>query len=1525
MSVEIYKSALLTAEATEFYLSDLFNDANLQGYWRLESDGTDSSSNGYTLTGTAPTFTTGKFGNGGDFESGSSQYLSIADASCPNLEISGSRTVSLWFKPESISLQVLFAKVAGTAGMQIFFDTTYVQFYVDGLTTNEFVNYTQGLIAGNWYHIVGRYDSVAGELSIFINGNKTTVSASGSSTDSNGVFYIGRNDAGNYADGIIDDVAILDRALTDAEVISLYGSGLRAYYRLEADGSDELGNYDLQESNNSTKLLVHFNGADAATAYKAEISNQTLTFAGNAQLDTAQYKFGVSSLLLDGTGDWVTVPDSADWDLGLTWTIDTWVRFSDITHLQGICGQWEDTNNFMFFSWHTNGNLYFIRFVGGIEQTPNVTTWSPSQDTWYHVALVCNAGVVDFYIDGVKKTKTVSNDLTSYPTLSAPFAIGVGGDGSGSTSYMFKGWIDEFRLVKGEAKWTSNFTPPTSEYTFNETTLSFDTGEFSNAVDFGSANSTDFLSIENDLGLGRHPQTISMWVKCNAEIASGEWVFYSSNDGANDDGLEIGYQYNSGTLRVYAGYAKNGVSFPDVMYYEVELGTANWHHIVATWDGAAITELWVDGVSRDTGAPTIGSGSCGIGDVVCIGKRGHNDYGYPSVKIDDISIWDRVLLDAEIAWIYNNTAYKEDLGTGVFNLSGVNADFQTNFNAELGTGSFSLTGINADFTVQQREVVILVNSVDISDEVLFDTLHVRNNLYSDPDTANFEIIRSSSKSYNPQAGDEIEIQDTGLTIFKGLLISIEKRMKGFQESYFLEFKDWNEELANIIIDSEYNNETVEAIIEDIFTDANLSSYDGTTHVSDTTNIARVVFDNISVSSALDRLAQLSNKNWYVSPDKEIYFFSDSVISAPFDINDTNGNAIFSSVEVSEDYTQLRNDVTVKGKGVAAVNVTDATSISSYGLRQYFEIDNDVTATNEATQKANAILSAYKDPIKIISFQTKKNGLFSGQQIDIVSAIRGINETVNIETVNFKAESETRFVYEVKATTRRLGKIEDLFKQAADNPDITPALGDQGVLQNIEFTAIDDETIQWSSGSIRTSDGTVYSIDANASETLTADHVIYFDPATSTTELQISTTFSDGIGGGKIPLCYATKSAIATKGASIFPVSFGQKIQLDGSVHITDRSVIADNIAANSITANEIAANTITANEIAASTITADRMSVSTLSAITAYMGTLNLVNTTTGSNLRLDATNRRIAWIYGTDTVAYAYADSSGDLRIDADNSIYLSATGAGDFIYLEANDIYYTSNAMYFTCSSDWYINAADTVIINYNKQDSGDQFYIDEDSGNVLTLTTGKDAYFADDVHVGGDLSKGGGSFRIDHPLKPETHFLFHSFVEAPERLNIYKGRGLTVNGKFTIELPDYFEALNTNIEYNLTPIGINANLWVSKEYQNNKVEVASNVDCEFSWIIYGVRKDPYALAKPMEVEVEKNIKGYLYPELYGETQNLNDKIRSENIRRKLRGEELLPMHNKKGFIKPKLRSKIDDDALKILDDEVKDKLIK
>jgi hypothetical protein len=163
----------------------------------------------------------------------------------------------------------------------------------------------------------------------------------------------------------------------------------------------------------------------------------------------------------------------------------------------------------------------------------------------------------------------------------------------------------------------------------------------------------------------------------------------------------------------------------------------------------------------------------------------------------------------------------------------------------------------------------------------------------------------------------------------------------------------------------------------------------------------------------------------------------------------------------------------------------------------------------------------------------------------------------------------------------------------------------------------------------------------------------------------------------------------------------------------------------------------------------------------------------------------------------------------------------------------------------------------------------------GNMIEMTTnGGSPYFLvegnGDVNISGTLTKGGGSFKIDHPLDPANKYLYHSFVESPDMMNIYNGViVLDKRGKAVVQLPDYFEALNQDFRYQLTAIGApGPNLYVAGEIKGNKFVIAGGKPgAKVSWQVTGIRHDAYAEAHRIKVEEDKGDKRgtYIHPELF------------------------------------------------------------
>jgi len=148
----------------------------------------------------------------------------------------------------------------------------------------------------------------------------------------------------------------------------------------------------------------------------------------------------------------------------------------------------------------------------------------------------------------------------------------------------------------------------------------------------------------------------------------------------------------------------------------------------------------------------------------------------------------------------------------------------------------------------------------------------------------------------------------------------------------------------------------------------------------------------------------------------------------------------------------------------------------------------------------------------------------------------------------------------------------------------------------------------------------------------------------------------------------------------------------------------------------------------------------------------------------------------------------------------------------------------------------------------------------------------YFSGNVNVTGTLTASSKSFRIDHPLDPTNKYLVHACVESDEMTNVYSGNvTLDASGKAVVELPNWFEAINTDFRYQLTAIGApGPDLYISEKIHGSRFAIAGgDPGTEVSWQVTGVRNDPYAVANRMVVEQEKpahEVGTYTHPELYG-----------------------------------------------------------
>ena len=216
-----------------------------------------------------------------------------------------------------------------------------------------------------------------------------------------------------------------------------------------------------------TSLLLPFDGSDAATS-TSDLSNRnaTVTFAGTAQLSTGQSKFGGSSLLLDGNSDYLTISDTY-WNTAINsgnWTVEFWVRFAALGSNEELIGNrgdvggdssngWalrkKDSNNIILY-WYEGGQFNYLNHAQG-------TQTALSADTWYHIAVTRSGNTWKLFLNG-----TAEDTVTDSGTI----VTGTGNRlfiGNFGTNYL-NGYMDDLRITVGQARYTSNFTAPTSAH-----------------------------------------------------------------------------------------------------------------------------------------------------------------------------------------------------------------------------------------------------------------------------------------------------------------------------------------------------------------------------------------------------------------------------------------------------------------------------------------------------------------------------------------------------------------------------------------------------------------------------------------------------------------------------------------------------------------------------------------------------------------------------------------------------------------------------------------------------------------------------------------------------------------------------------------------------------------------------------------------------------------------------------------------------------------------------------------------------
>lgn len=208
--------------------------------------------------------------------------------------------------------------------------------------------------------------------------------------------------------------------------------------------------------------LMHFEGSDASTTL-TDVTGKSWTAAADAQIDTAQYKFGSSSILFDGTGDYAYCSSSSDFDFGTgDFTIEFWMRSSQssgsYTGMISV-GSGSATGNWMIQNRTTTADCAFWWYdISGWKSVS--TNTNVNDGNWHHIAVTRSGDSVRIFQDGTLKNTTTGASAHSIGNGSAGLNIGRDQYDNG----YYNGWLDDLRVTKGVARYTASFTAPTAPF-----------------------------------------------------------------------------------------------------------------------------------------------------------------------------------------------------------------------------------------------------------------------------------------------------------------------------------------------------------------------------------------------------------------------------------------------------------------------------------------------------------------------------------------------------------------------------------------------------------------------------------------------------------------------------------------------------------------------------------------------------------------------------------------------------------------------------------------------------------------------------------------------------------------------------------------------------------------------------------------------------------------------------------------------------------------------------------------------------
>jgi hypothetical protein len=388
------------------------------------------------------TYTPATHGGSAYFD-GTGDYLTMPVNAATDLT-QGDFTVEAWiYRNVAGAIHNIYSNrgAASTDGLEfrVNADNTLQVFYTGSGNT---ITSTLTILAGQWCHVAAV--RIGSAVYLYINGLQAGTTSISNGTVGTGTTKIGAdNGSANTFNGYISGLRVVKNQ-------GIFTGNFTV--PTTAAGTSQTSSTNVAAMSGNVTLLTNFTNAGIVDATGR---NTFETTGANVTISNVASKFGIGSISFPGAlTAYLKTPTNPSLDFGTgDFTVEFWVYFNSVAADQGIFGG--STTNAWEIRWRTSTGLNLGRLNTAFDST---FAWSPSAATWYHVAVTRSGTSVRGFVNGTQigTTSTNSNTYNS-GTL---FYVGI----TDTSNNAFNGYLDDVRITKGYARYTANFTAPTSPF-----------------------------------------------------------------------------------------------------------------------------------------------------------------------------------------------------------------------------------------------------------------------------------------------------------------------------------------------------------------------------------------------------------------------------------------------------------------------------------------------------------------------------------------------------------------------------------------------------------------------------------------------------------------------------------------------------------------------------------------------------------------------------------------------------------------------------------------------------------------------------------------------------------------------------------------------------------------------------------------------------------------------------------------------------------------------------------------------------